>query len=175
MGQRPDEIRPRDDIEVTREEMATTIDALQDRLDPEVLSEQARETAHDVTDYAIREAKEAAREITDHALMQAREAVVDVTGQAKLALREATARFLVESIKFDVYLKRAPGHVTVPVLLMLAGQDRIIDNARTRKYVGRFASRAVTVTEYPSAHHTLEFEPDPGPVFHDWAQWILNL
>jgi Protein of unknown function (DUF3618) len=128
VGQRPDEIRPREivvrippaadelssrepdavaqtydasssddataaargDIEVTRAEMATTIDAIQDRLDPEVLSEQARETAHDVTDYAIREAKEAAREITDHALMQAREAVVDVTGQAKLALREAT-------------------------------------------------------------------------------------
>ena len=90
MGQRPDEIRPRDDIEVTRAEMATTIDAIQDRLDPEVLSEQARETARDVTDYAIREAKEAAREITDHALVQAREAVLDVTGQAKLALREAT-------------------------------------------------------------------------------------
>jgi hypothetical protein len=80
----------RDDIEVTRAEMATTIDAIQDRLDPEVLSEQARETARDVTDYAIREAKEAAREITDHALVQARAAVLDVTGQAKLALREAT-------------------------------------------------------------------------------------
>jgi ElaB/YqjD/DUF883 family membrane-anchored ribosome-binding protein len=80
----------RGDIEVTRAEMATTIDAIQDRLDPEVLSEQARETAQDVTDYAIREAKEAAREITDHALIQARAAVLDVTGQAKLALREAT-------------------------------------------------------------------------------------
>lgn len=91
-----------------------------------------------------------------------------------LALREATARFLVESIKFDLYLKRAPRRITVPVLLMLAGQDRIIDNARTREYVGRFASRAVTVTEYPDAHHTLEFEPDPQPIFRDWTEWILN-
>src|SRR5262249_39593619 len=91
-----------------------------------------------------------------------------------LALREATARFLVESIKFDVYLNRAPGHVTVPVLLMLAGQDRIIDNAATRDYVGRFSSRAVTVTEYPDAHHTLEFEPDPEPMFKDWTEWILQ-
>jgi hypothetical protein len=80
----------REDIELTRAEMTSTIDAIQDRLDPEVLSEQAKDTAHDVTDYAIRQAKEAAREITDHAVMQAREAVRDVTGQAKLALREAT-------------------------------------------------------------------------------------
>jgi len=80
----------REDIEMTRADMTSTIEAIQGRLDPEVLSEQAKDTAHDVTDYAIREAKEAAREITDHALEQAREAVRDVTGQAKLALREAT-------------------------------------------------------------------------------------
>jgi len=80
----------REDIEFTRAEMSTTIDAIQDRLDPEILSEQAKDTAHDGTDYAIREAKEAAREITDHALAQAREAVQDVTGQAKAALRDAT-------------------------------------------------------------------------------------
>ena len=80
----------REDIEFTRSEMTSTIEAIQDRLDPEALSEQAKETAHDVTDYAIREAKEAAREITDHALMQAREAVRDIAGQARLALRDAT-------------------------------------------------------------------------------------
>ena len=120
MGQRPDELRPREfvvrspatgddphstaadavpddqltaareDIELTRADMTSTIEAIQERLDPEVLSEQAKDTAHDVTDYAIREAKEAAREITENALQQAREVVRDVTGQARLALREAT-------------------------------------------------------------------------------------
>jgi Protein of unknown function (DUF3618) len=86
----PSTVAAREEIELTRAEMTSTIDAIQDRLDPEVLSEQAKDTAHDVTDYAIREAKEAAREITDHALIQAREAVRDITGQAKLAVREAT-------------------------------------------------------------------------------------
>src|SRR5690349_12218503 len=108
MGERADDLMPRgrtagdedefdetttmarEDIEFTRAEMSSTIDAIQDRLDPEVLSEQAKDTAHDVTDYAIREAKEAAREITDHAIAQARAAVQDVTGQAQAALREAT-------------------------------------------------------------------------------------
>jgi len=101
VGQRADELEQdrdlaestaaaREDIELTRAEMTSTIDAIQDKLDPEVLSEQAKDTAHDVTDHAIREAKEAAREITDHAIAQARVAVVDVTVQARAALREAT-------------------------------------------------------------------------------------
>src|SRR3954462_15561542 len=80
----------RAEIELTRTEMTSTIAEIQDRLDPEVLTEHAKETAHDVTDYAIREAKEAAREITDHAIEQARDAVQDITGQAKAALRDAT-------------------------------------------------------------------------------------
>jgi acylglycerol lipase len=58
------------------------------------------------------------------------------------------------------------------VLLMLAGRDRIIDNARTRAYVGSFASADRTIVEYSNAHHTLEFEPDPSPVFADLAGWL---
>jgi Protein of unknown function (DUF3618) len=65
----------RSDIKQTRAEMSSTIEAIQDKLDPEVLSEQAKDTAHDVTDYAIGQAKAAVQE---------------VTGQAKTALREAT-------------------------------------------------------------------------------------
>jgi hypothetical protein len=55
VGQRADELEleqdrdlaestaaAREDIELTRAEMTCTIDAIQDRLDPEVLSEQAK-------------------------------------------------------------------------------------------------------------------------------------
>ncbi|MGI9148333.1 MAG: DUF3618 domain-containing protein, partial [Chloroflexota bacterium] len=54
----------REEIELTRADMTSTIDAIQDKLDPEVLTGQAKDTAHDVADHAIREAEEAAREIT---------------------------------------------------------------------------------------------------------------
>src|SRR5207245_1552815 len=56
-----------------------------------------------------------------------------------LALREATARLLVESVRLDGYLRPVPVHVRVPVLLLLAERDRIIDNARTRRFVESFA------------------------------------
>src|SRR5436853_454610 len=48
------------------------------------------------------------------------------------SLRRATARLLVASVFLDIAARRSVGHVRVPVLLLLAGKDRIIDNARTR-------------------------------------------
>ncbi len=92
-----------------------------------------------------------------------------------LALREATARLLVESVRLGVYLRRVPAHVRIPVLLMLAENDRIIDNARTRRFVERFATADKQVIEYSGAHHTLEFEPEPDRFIDDLINWLNRL
>jgi alpha-beta hydrolase superfamily lysophospholipase len=89
-----------------------------------------------------------------------------------LALRRATGRFLFESGWLDVYLRFAPRHVRAPTLLMLAGRDRIVDNARTRAYVNAFASAEKEILEYPEAHHTLEFEPDADRFLTDLIRWL---
>jgi alpha-beta hydrolase superfamily lysophospholipase len=89
-----------------------------------------------------------------------------------LALREATARLLVESVRLDAFLRFVPRFVTVPVLLMSAGRDRIIHNQRTRAFVERFATTDREVVEYPEAHHTLEFEPDPTRFVGDLLAWL---
>jgi alpha-beta hydrolase superfamily lysophospholipase len=88
------------------------------------------------------------------------------------SVHEATARFLVESVRLDIYLAFVPRHVRVPVLLLLAGRDRIIDNAAARRFVGRFATDDKEVIEYPDAHHTLEFEPDPDLHVNDVLRWL---
>jgi alpha-beta hydrolase superfamily lysophospholipase len=89
-----------------------------------------------------------------------------------LGLRRATARLLIESVRLDGYLRVVPPHVRVPVLLLLAEHDRIIDNAPTRRFVERFASADKEVIEYPGAHHTLEFEPDPERFIGDLRRWL---
>jgi alpha-beta hydrolase superfamily lysophospholipase len=89
-----------------------------------------------------------------------------------LSLRRATARFLVESVRLDAYLRWARRAVRIPVLLLLAGRDRIIDNARTRRFVAHFAAPDKVLLEYPQAHHTLEFEPDPEPFLGDLLGWL---
>ena len=89
-----------------------------------------------------------------------------------LAVRQATARLLANSVRLDGYLRFVPRHVTAPVLLLLAGQDRIIDNTRTRRFVESFAAADKTVIEYPEAHHTLEFEPRPHRYLDDLIGWL---
>ena len=80
----------RREIEHTRTDMSGTLDAIQQRLSPEVISEQAKDTASDIT----AQAKEAALEVVDHALAEVKEQATEVLDQAREVLVEArvTAR-----------------------------------------------------------------------------------
>ena len=89
-----------------------------------------------------------------------------------LRLQHATARFLVESVRLDAYLRFVPKYVHAPVLLLLAEHDRIIHNARTRAFVERLAAKDKQTIEYAGAHHTLEFEPEPHAFVDDLLQWL---
>jgi alpha-beta hydrolase superfamily lysophospholipase len=89
-----------------------------------------------------------------------------------LALRDATTRFLFESRRLDIYSRIARKHVRGPVLLLLAGNDRIIQNKKTIKFLRKCEHANTSTITYPTAHHTLEFEPD-GPVHgNDMNQWL---
>ena len=90
----------------------------------------------------------------------------------RLGLREATARFLFSSFALDVYLRRAARRMTLPSLLLLAGKDRVIDNAATRRFVAAFPSGDNRAIDYPEAHHTLEFEEPGHPFVRDVIAWI---
>jgi alpha-beta hydrolase superfamily lysophospholipase len=91
-----------------------------------------------------------------------------------LALHQATARLLIESFRLDFFARWAASAVRVPTLLLLAGQDRIIDNERTRRIAARFPG-PLEVIEYPEGQHTLEFEPDPEPFIRDVIAWLNHL
>ena len=89
-----------------------------------------------------------------------------------LRLHQATARMLVESARLDAYLRFSAKYVHVPVLLMLAGEDRIIRNDLTREYIDKFATPDKEIIEYAGAAHTLEFEPDPERWIGDLRAWL---
>ncbi len=109
--------------------------------------------------------------LSDPALFTATEKWRTFLREDPLSLRRATARFLFGSVLLDFYLRNVGPRMRPPVLLMLAGRDRIIDNDATRRFVGRFAG-PVEVVEYPEAHHTLEFEPDPDVHVRDLVAWL---
>jgi alpha-beta hydrolase superfamily lysophospholipase len=90
----------------------------------------------------------------------------------RLALHAGTAGLLAASSFIDIRLRRALRQVHQPTLLMLAGQDRIVDNARTEAVIGKMPTTDKTIVEYLEAHHTLEFEPDPARYARDLIAWL---
>jgi alpha-beta hydrolase superfamily lysophospholipase len=89
-----------------------------------------------------------------------------------LRLHQATARLMIESVRLDGYLRFTPKYVHVPVLMLLASEDRVIRNDWTRDYINKFATPDKEIIEYAGAHHTLEFEPDPERWLADLRGWL---
>jgi alpha-beta hydrolase superfamily lysophospholipase len=89
-----------------------------------------------------------------------------------LTLWRITWRFAREDRTLSHYARSAAPFLNMPVMLMLAGRDRIIDNLRVLDFYSRISSADKMLFEYPDAAHTLEFEPDPRSYFSDLAGWI---
>jgi alpha-beta hydrolase superfamily lysophospholipase len=92
-----------------------------------------------------------------------------------LSLRQVTWRFAREDRRLTRYARQAAPYLHMPILLMLAGRDRIVDNRRTREFLNRTGSICRSLIEYPGAAHTLEFEPDPAPYFVNLASWLSGV
>lgn len=90
-----------------------------------------------------------------------------------LRLREATARFLFESRRLDGRIAKSIGQNRVPILLLLAGRDRIVDNEAIVALLGRGKQSLLTVRRYRSRDHSLQFEA-PGSLVADIDRWIAQ-
>ena len=110
--------------------------------------------------------------LSDPALFTDSRAGQEFIANDPLGLRAATARLLAASAIIDRLVKRIPPRVHQPSLLMLAGQDRIVDNARTEDYFEQLASARRQTIRYPEGHHTLEFDPDPSRYALDLIAWL---
>jgi alpha-beta hydrolase superfamily lysophospholipase len=110
--------------------------------------------------------------LSDPALFTASPAGQAFIAADPLSLRHATAGLMAASSFIDLLVKWSRRRIKQPALLMLAGQDRIVDNAKTLDYFAGLASPDRKVIEYPQGHHTLEFEPDPSRYALDLAAWL---
>jgi len=76
-------------------------------------------------------------------------------------LRQCTAGFYLASRRMDRIISRLGETDPVPIHLMLAGDERVIDNNKTRAYVTDLTWRDTLITSYATARHALEFDvPD---------------
>jgi len=170
----PEEIRV--EIAQTRTEMSGTIDAIQQRLAPEVLTEQAKSVARDATEQAktaaqdllqdaVQEVKEAAKEVTAHAVHEVRDAARDVTTGAKDAAWDATIGRAEDAVSTASDTARGVGSMVIdtikqhPIQAALAGLS----------LYWLYKNRAGGQTSYGGSYGTGSFQPS-GPYRQHTAQ-----
>lgn len=89
-----------------------------------------------------------------------------------LSLHEVTTGLLNAGRDLDQLIRRHRNSLQQPALLLLAGQDQIIDNARTRALAASFGCCHLTMIVYPQARHTLEFESNRDRHIDDLIDWL---
>ena len=89
-----------------------------------------------------------------------------------LSLRFGSGGLMFASRTIDTWVRRAPEKVHSPFLLMLAGNDLIVDNQKTLAFYHSVASSSKQLIDYPEGHHTLEFDPDPATYANHLVRWL---
>ncbi len=89
-----------------------------------------------------------------------------------LTLRHASLAFLHASVTLDEEVATAAMKLAMPMRVLLAGRDQIINNVDTRELVRHCSNSECSVVEYADAAHTLEFEPNRAAIVEDLITWL---
>lgn len=91
-----------------------------------------------------------------------------------LQIHQATAGFFLASRRMDKITRRLPDAESVPLHLMLAGDERIVDNEATRHFVREMNWPHRVITTYDRSRHTLEMGPDRDQHVRELVSWLLD-
>ena len=99
---------------------------------------------------------------------------VELAAADPLMVRRGSARWLTEIYGAQETVKAGLASVTLPTLLMAAGDDRLVSTAESRACFERLGASDGTWKEYPGLRHELFNEVDRGRVFVDLTGWIRD-
>lgn len=92
----------------------------------------------------------------------------------KLKLESMTSRFCFEMFKIDRRINRYLNTLSLPVLVLLASEDEVVDNLKIQtKFFTHFGSSRKALEMFHCAHD-LFFEPENKKVIDCIAQWIYK-
>ena len=98
----------------------------------------------------------------------------DFVATDPLTLRQCSAGFYLASRRMDRLVSKLGEAASIPIHLLLAGDERIIDNDKTVRYVESLAWPDVAITRYQQSRHSFEFDSDPRTYYHDLVTFIEN-
>lgn len=89
-----------------------------------------------------------------------------------LKLMEATPAFYAESTKLSFMCQLVKRHITVPVLVLQSGQDRIVRVEGIKNWFKDLGSQDKEWRLFPEAAHSLDFEENKEEYCHTLVSWI---
>lgn len=89
-------------------------------------------------------------------------------------LRQCSAAFYLASRRMDKTCAKLAKARPVPVHLLVAGEERIVDNAQTIEFIEGLGWKGTRVTRYAAARHSLEFDV-PEAYFRDLVQFLRDV
>ncbi|MFA6079101.1 MAG: alpha/beta fold hydrolase [Candidatus Omnitrophota bacterium] len=78
---------------------------------------------------------------------------------------------------FDILLAQAhagmeKNKISVPVLFLLAGEDKIVDAAQARRVFNSLAVKDKALVEFPGMYHSLSVDLGKESVFEEMSKWM---
>jgi alpha-beta hydrolase superfamily lysophospholipase len=94
----------------------------------------------------------------------------------KLALHEVKLSYLTTIGQMQTDSPRAAAEIKVPLFICVAGKDRVVDNAATRRFFDRAATPKEDKTWYQldGAFHTVCWDPASADCVTALTRWILQ-
>jgi alpha-beta hydrolase superfamily lysophospholipase len=93
----------------------------------------------------------------------------------RYALHQISLDFLQASLEMEARICREAPQINIPLRVLLAGRDEIVDTERTLQLLPRLGVPPESATVYQNARHTLEFEPNRDEIFDDLLLWLNQL
>jgi len=90
----------------------------------------------------------------------------------ELEVRNFSARFFLSILKAMIYVNMMPKAIKLPVLMLLAGQDKMVSAEAAEKYFKKISSKDKELKWYPEMYHALYVDKDREKVFKDMINWI---
>jgi alpha-beta hydrolase superfamily lysophospholipase len=91
-----------------------------------------------------------------------------------LRLTAASASFLIEGLKLATVAGKSHNVLGLPVLLLQAGRDRIVDLPRLRRWFDKLGSKGKQLVVFPEAEHSLDFDSCADEYGDYLADWLIS-
>ena len=89
-----------------------------------------------------------------------------------LEVRMLTAKFFLSILKAMIFVGAMPRSIKLPVLMVLAGKDKMISAEAAEKYFKKIRSKDKELKRYPEMYHALYVDKDRENVFKDIISWV---